>query len=117
MTTKVKTFGPTANTAATKTQIGSDYNIPDKFGRISGIIVSYYTAALEDASGYIILELDGVKGPFEIPLASVIGATSGLAATPIIIPLNIPGVGGNVLTVSATIVAALTSVHVGVMFD
>jgi len=117
MVDRVKTFGPTQNTANTKTQIGSDYNVPKMINRIKGLIIQLYNNAVEDMSGYITLELDNVKGPFEIPLPSIVAITSGVAMTPIIIPLNIDGVGGSVLSVYATITAQVEKVTVGVIFE
>ena len=126
MTTRIKSFGPGAiTTADTKTQVGNDYNVPKIMNRIVGIIVTYADSGIASADPIdciITLELDTVKGPFEIPAVQgmcLITTSGGFGAlgAPVIVPLSIEGVGGAVLTVSATSSSTPTDITVGVMLE
>jgi len=119
MTTRCKVFGPTASVAGTKTQVGSDYNVPNIMNRIVGLIVTMSSStANETLDGYVTLELDNQTGPFEFPAGGGVSAiTSGGGPTqPVIIPLNIENVGGAVLKVYIT-ASGPVEWTVGVLFE
>jgi len=119
MVTRCKVFGPTTSVAGTKTQVGSDYNVPKLMNRIIGIIVTCSSAAAgEVLDGYITLEHDNVAGPFAIPVGGGVSAitSGGGPVQPIIVPLSIENVSGAILKVFITAAAAVEWT-VGVLFE
>ncbi len=110
-----KAFGPTAVTAATKTTVGSAYTLPAGVTKLTKLYASVTTLTkAESIQGYITLEGDWGKGPFEytVPIQFMSGTSGTEAAWGAIaccegIPLDIPVPGAGILTVSATITNAV----------
>lgn len=103
-----KAVGPTDLTAATKTQVGSDYTMP-KGGRVSQIRVAAYNG-VADKSGVatLIIETDRQKGPFEYAVSLGGGLTDVYSLKESVIPIaNLAFEQGEIVTISMTAIEAL----------
>ena len=113
-----KALGPSAATADTKSQIGSDYTMP-KGGTVKSIRVCFYQGVIDKATtGKLIIETDRQKGPWEFAIGGSIGITTTSGATgpniptEIIYPFGMTFGQGEIITISVTMAEALEEVTV-----
>lgn len=119
---KSKAFGPTALTADTKTQIGSDYTMPSG-GTIREIRICFYQGVIDKATALkLIIETDRQKGPFEFAAGGSIGITTTSGATGPNIPTEsiktaIQVSQGEIISVYATAAEALEEATVSIQWE
>lgn len=121
MARRSKRFGPNAGVANTKTELtGSPYTLPAGTRKISGLDVGVEGETItEGMSGFIILEIDTVAGPFEYVLngSSHYAVATGAAHLGMHKDLDIPVPGAGVLHVYHQMTDTVDVVNVSVEFE
>ncbi|MFQ6116226.1 MAG: hypothetical protein ACE5NG_19360 [bacterium] len=114
-----KSFGPSALTADTKSQVGSDYTVPHS-GVIKQIRYCFYQGVIDKATtGILYLESDRQKGPFEFAVGGSIGITTTSGATgpnaqTEVVEVDIPITQGEILSVHVKAAEALEEATISI---
>lgn len=121
MVTRSKRFGSNAGVANTKTELtGSPYTLPSGTRKIVGLAVGVEGETItEGLSGFIILEIDTVNGPFEYVITgnSNYAVATGAAHLGMDKKVDIPVPGAGVLHVYHQMTDTVDVVNVSVEFE